>query len=89
MSIINILLGRYDRKNYNPADISKSALTWEGNRKEVHLRTNNHNNPNNFSNHTERDEVHTVGKLYKGYIEEDEISQEQSGPVKKLTPPKR
>ena len=34
-----------------------------------------HNDPNVFSNHTESDEIQVVGKLYKGFIDdEDEIS---------------
>lgn len=90
MSFINILLGQYNRKGYNPNNISKSALIWECDKREVPFRTHYNNSQKNFSNHTERDEINIVGKLYKGYVDEDGISQEQSGPklVKKRIPPR-
>lgn len=69
------ILGKYDRKNFGAEDISKSAEIWEGDGKEVLPVTHIHNSPAVFSNHTERDEIQVVGKLYKGFIDdEDEIS---------------
>lgn len=66
------ILGKYDRRNFGPEDISKSAKTWEGDGKDVLSVTHTHNDPNVFSNHTERDEIHIVGKLYKGFIDDEE-----------------
>lgn len=69
------ILGKYDRRNFGAEDISKSAEMWEGDGKEELPVTHMYNDPNAFSNHTERDEIQAVGKLYKGFIEdEDELS---------------
>ena len=69
------ILGKYDRRNFGPEDISKSAEIWEGDGKDDLPVTHIHNDPNVFSNHTERAESQVVGKLYKGFIDdEDEIS---------------
>lgn len=68
----NFILGKYDRKDYNPKDISESSITWEGDRKENLLKTHYHNDHKQFSNHTERDENQVVGKLYKGFIDDEE-----------------
>ena len=74
MSIIDILLGKYDSKSYTSKDISKSTIRWEGDKKENLPKTHYHNDPKQFSNHTERDEKQDVGKLYRGFIEiEEEI----------------
>lgn len=68
------ILGKYDRRNFGDKDISKSAEMWEGDKKENTPVTHIHNSLNVFSNHTERDEIQVVGKLYKGFIDdEDEI----------------
>lgn len=73
------ILGKYDRRSFSADDISKSAETWEGDGKETLPITRIHNDPNAFSNHTERDENQVVGKLYKGYIddEDDDLSFEE------------
>lgn len=66
------ILGKYDRKNYSAEDISESASTLEGDGKEILPKTHIYNNLHAFSNHTERDEEQVVGKLYKGYVDDED-----------------
>lgn len=66
------ILGKYDRREFNADDISESAVVWEGDEKEILPRTHIYNDPHAFSNLTERDEEQVVGKLYKGYIDDED-----------------
>lgn len=68
----NFILGKYDRENYGSKDISDSAIRWEGDEVNPQSKTHYHNDTKQFSNHTERDEKHIVGKLYKGFIDDEE-----------------
>lgn len=72
MSSNNFILGKYDSKSYTTENISESATMWEGDGKEIFPKTHYHNDPKQFSNHTERDEKQVVGKLYKGFIDDEE-----------------
>ena len=69
----NFILGKYDRENYGSKDISDLAIRWEGDEVNLQSKTHYHNDTKQFSNHTERDEKQVVGKLYKGFIDEEEI----------------
>lgn len=70
MSTIAFILGKYNRREFSSEDISPSTEMWEGDRK-IFPKTHYHNDPTQFSNHTERDEIQAVGKLYKGKIEDE------------------
>ena len=61
----DFILGKYNCREHSSKDISPSSKIWEGDR-EFLPKTHYHNDPKQFSNHTERDEMQAVGKLYKG-----------------------
>ena len=68
----NFILGKYDRTQHSPQDISQNSALWEGNLQEpIRYGATGHPvtyyaNARIFSAHTERDEMQAVGKLYKG-----------------------
>ena len=65
------ILGKVNLREYSSKDISPAAEMWEGDGKEISPKTHYHNDPKQFSNHTERDEMQAEGKLYKGKIEDE------------------
>lgn len=72
MRTVNFILGKWERQPIKPKSVNnrKPLSRWESN---SYRPTNVHYfaNAKQFSFRTERDETQAVGKLYKGYVDED------------------